>query len=740
MITIKEKIINYITNSIEPLHSFEELKEEFDISEKATKEFNNQLEELLAEGKLYLTNKGKYALPSQLGLIVGKLQANANGFGFLIPDDSLIKDAFIPAGDIGGAMNGDRVIARYKSEQNIDSDRSREAEIIKVLERANRTVVGVFEEENGIGFVVPDNKRLFQDIIIPANYMLGAKPSFKVVCEIINYPKLRRSPEGRIIEVLGHKDAPGTDILSILREYDLPEKFPEQVLTAAREIPQNVQEEAIKGRLDLRDKKVFTIDGADAKDLDDAISIEILPNGNYLLGVHIADVSYYVKDGSKLDDEAINRGTSVYLVDRVVPMLPTELSNGICSLHPNIDRLTLSCIMEINKKGAVVNHSLAESVICSCERLVYEDITNLIEKNDKKLLERYSNIKDDLFLMHDLSLILKKTRTDRGSIDFDIDEAKINLDAEGKPISIKSYERGISNEMIEEFMLICNETVAFHMFNAKLPCMYRVHEQPDKEKLYNFDNFIHNFGYSISGMKDVVHPKALQAILQKAQGSPEENIISKLMLRSLQKARYSEENLGHFGLAAKYYCHFTSPIRRYPDLTVHRMVKLMLHEKLTPKRIKSIEAYLPKTAKQCSERERVAMDAERATDDLKKVEYMQDKVGEKYDGIISGVMANGIFIELPNTVEGMVRVSSMDDDYYIYIEKHHCLMGKRTRKVYRLGDKVSVKVATVDIVNRKIDFVLLKDKNSIPKKKQFKKAGSYARGRKSDSTKQKSKT
>jgi len=737
VINIKEKIIEYITNNNQSPIAYDNLKEGLSISDKETEEFDNMLISLLNEGQIYQTNKGKYAIPSQLGLVAGKLQANPNGFGFLLPIDPLQKDVFIPADSMGSAMNGDRVIARYKNAQT-DINKSREAEIVKVLEHANKTIVGEFDEKDGIGFVVPDNKRLFQDIIIPEKYFLGAKPGFKVVCEIMEYPKKSRNPEGRIIEVLGHKDDPGTDILSIIREFDLPEKFPDKILEESKKLPQSVPEEAFEGRLDLRDKRIFTIDGADAKDLDDAISIEMLQNGNYLLGVHIADVSNYVKEGSELDEEAFLRGTSVYLVDRVVPMLPIELSNGICSLHPNANRLTLSCLMEIDDKGTVVNHKIVESVINSCERLVYEDITKLLDKKDKKLMERYADIKDDLFLMRDLSLILKKERTKRGSIDFDIDEAKINLDAQGKPISIKAYEHGIANEMIEEFMLICNETIASHMFFAKLPCMYRVHEQPDKDKLNDFDSFIHNFGYSISGIKDIVHPKALQTVLKEAEGTPEENIISKLMLRSLQKARYSEENLGHFGLAAKYYCHFTSPIRRYPDLVVHRIIKLMLNNKLTKKRIKAINAYLPKTAKQCSERERVAMEAERATDDLKKVEYMQDKIGEKFDGIISGVVANGIFVELENTVEGLVHINSMDDDYYIYIEKHHCLMGKKTRNVYRLGDKVSIKVSAVDIVNRRIDFTLKKNRKN-PKKKQ-KKVDSYARRHKSNSTKQKSKT
>lgn len=753
VIYIKEIILNYLENNKELTIGLEELKSELDIKSENEIEFQEALDSMISKGELYLTNKGKYAIPSHLGLVVGTLQTNANGFGFLIPEDTLLKDLFIPADSLFGAMNGDKAIARYKSEQQ-DSNRSREAEIIRILDRANKVIVGVFEEEDGVGFVVPDNKKIFQDVIIPQKYFLEAKPGFKVVCEITKYPKQRRNPEGRIIEVLGHKDDPGTDILSIIREFDLPEKFPDKVQQYAKTLPENVPESAIKGRMDLRDKKIFTIDGADAKDLDDAISMERLENGNYYLGVHIADVSHYVKEGTAIDEEALKRGTSVYLVDRVVPMLPTELSNGICSLHPRVDRLTLSCFMEINNKGAVVKHEIAQSVIRSCERLVYEDITKLLDKKDKELMERYDNIKDELFLMRDLSLILKKERTNRGSIDFDIDEAKINLDAEGKPISIKAYERGIANEMIEEFMLKCNETIAQHMFSANLPCMYRIHEQPDKDKLSDFDGFIRNFGYSISGIKDVIRPKALQAVLFEAKGTPEENIISKLMLRSLQKAKYSSENLGHFGIAAKYYCHFTSPIRRYPDLVVHRMVKLMLENKFTPKRIKSIEGYLPQTAKQCSERERVAMDAERATDDLKKVEYMQDKIGQKYPGIISGVMASGIFVELENTIEGLVRVSSLDDDYYMYIEKHHCLMGKRTRKIYRLGDKVSIKVSSADMQNRRLDFVLDKEKafknnkdtnrdrkDNQGKKdfKRFKKVGQHATRRKGNSSKQKGK-
>ena len=480
----------------------------------------------------------------------------------------------------------------------------------------------------------------------------------------------------------------------------------EEAVRAAQKTPQTVPEEEIRRRRDLRNIRMVTIDGADAKDLDDAVSIERLNNGNFLLGVHIADVSYYVKENSEMDREAYARGTSVYLVDRVIPMLPRELSNGICSLNPKEDRLAFSVSMEIDRKGTVVNHRIEESVIRTSERMVYEDVTKILEENDPELVERYSDLVEDFRDMETLSRILREKRMRRGSIDFDLDEAKIILDIQGKPIEVKPYERGVSNKIIEEFMLVCNETVAEYMTWNEVPFLYRIHEDPTVEKLLEFNEFIHNFGYHLKGVGGEIHPKSLQNLLEKIRGTREEDIISTVMLRSLQKARYSSENAGHFGLAAKYYCHYTSPIRRYPDLIVHRILKDFIHDRMDKKHMEKLAGRLPEMANHCSEREKVADEAERETDDLKKAEFMMDKIDREYDGIISGVTNYGIYVALENTVEGLVRMTALDDDYYVYHEKHYCLIGERTRKVYRLGDTIRIKVAQVDLAARNIDFVL----------------------------------
>jgi ribonuclease R len=487
---IEQKIIDLLASKdVIPLYA-EQLMEEFEIPESEENNFRDQLDEMVQKGKLVQTKKKKYALPEELGFITGRLQGNAKGFGFLIPDNSEEEDAFISAENLHGAMHKDRIMIRLMK----SSGRSREGEVIKVLERANTTVVGTFEKDKYFGFIVPDDKRINQDIFIPQDEINGAQNGFKVVAEIIKWPEKRRNPEGRVIEVLGHKNDVGTDILSIIRQFDLPEEFPEEVVRMAKNVPQTVQEEEIKRRRDLRDMRMVTIDGADAKDLDDAVSIEKLGNGNFQLGVHIADVSYYVKENNDMDQEAYARGTSVYLVDRVIPMLPRELSNGICSLNPKEDRLAFSVFMEIDNQGNVVNHQIEESIIRTSERMVYEDVTRILEENDPELTERYDYLVEDFRNMEVLSKILRNKRMRRGSIDFDLDETKIVLDIKGKPVDVKPYERGISNKIIEEFMLICNETVAEYMTWNEVPFLYRIHEEPTVEKLLDFNEFIHNFG------------------------------------------------------------------------------------------------------------------------------------------------------------------------------------------------------------------------------------------------------
>ena len=699
---IEQKIIDLLSSGDGiPLYP-EQLMVELNIPESEENGFRSKLDEMAQKGRLVQTKKKKYALPEELGYLTGRLQGNAKGFGFLIPDNAEEEDVFLPAENLHGAMHNDRIMIRLLQ----NDGRSREGEVIRVLERANQTVVGTFEKDSHFGFVVPDDKRIYQDIFIAKEEINGAKNDFKVVAEIVKWPDKRRNPEGRIIEVLGHKDDVGTDILSIIRQYELPEEFPEEVVRAAQKTPQTVPEEEIRRRRDLRNIRMVTIDGADAKDLDDAVSIEKLDNGNFLLGVHIADVSYYVKESSEMDREAYTRGTSVYLVDRVIPMLPRELSNGICSLNPKEDRLAFSVFMEIDHRGNVVNHRIEESVIRTSERMVYEDVTRILEENDPELVERYRPLVEDFHDMETLSRILRKKRMHRGSIDFDLDEAKIILDIKGKPIDVKPYERGISNKIIEEFMLVCNETVAEYMTWNEVPFLYRIHEEPTVEKLLEFNEFIHNFGYHLKGIGGEIHPKALQNLLEKIRGTREEDIISAVMLRSLQKARYSSENVGHFGLAAKYYCHYTSPIRRYPDLIVHRILKDFIHGRMDKDNTEKLADRLPEMADHCSEREKVADEAERETDDLKKAEFMMDKIGMEYDGIISGVTSYGIYVALDNTVEGLVRMTALDDDYYVYDEKHYCLIGERMRKVYRLGDTIRIKVSQVDLAARNIDFVL----------------------------------
>lgn len=703
---IKEKILEILREKNTPPLFPDRLMEILEISEQDRYIFLDILDDMVEEGKLVMTRKKKYALPETLGFLVGRLQGNPKGFAFFIPDDENEEDVFIPPENLNTAMHNDRVMIRILRNGR-NPERSREGEVCKILTRANKTVVGTFEKDRNFGFVIPDDPRITNDIFVSKDNMQGAETGHKVVVEILRWPDLRRNPEGRIVEILGHRDEAGTDILSIIRQFNLPEEFPEEVEAVAKKIPQSVSQDEIAKRKDLRHLKTFTIDGADAKDLDDAISIEKMENGNFKLGVHIADVNHYVFANSPIDKEAYVRGTSVYLVDRVVPMLPKELSNGICSLNPGEDRLAMSVIMEINRQGRVVDFTIEETVIRSRKRMIYEEVNKILEEKDPELTAQYEDFIEELEMARELCEILNARRVERGSIDFNLVETQIILDENGKPVDIKPVERGISNRMIEEFMLVCNETIAEYMYWQELPFMYRVHEDPDIEKMLDFNEFIHNFGYHLKGIGEGIHPKVLQELLENVKGKPEEGIISAVMLRSLQKARYSHENLGHFGLATKNYCHFTAPIRRYPDLMIHRIIKESIHGKLNKKRIKELEEILPGMAEHCSKRERVADEAERETDDLKKVEFMLDKLGEEFDGIISGVTNYGIYVQLSNTVEGLVRISTIEDDYYVYNEKHYCLIGERTRRILRLGDSVRVKVAKVDLIMRNIDFVLV---------------------------------
>jgi len=699
----KERILRFMRDGAYKPLNFEELAVVLDVPQNDRELLRYVLEELESEGAIYRTKKDRYGVPERMNLIVGRFQGNERGYGFLIPDSETEGDVFIPADGTNGAMHNDRVIARLTSKGY--GNRRAEGEIIKILKRANKRIVGTFEESRHFGFVIPDDRRIPEDIFIPKDEVNGARQGQKVVAEIVKWPESRRNAEGRIVEIIGDINEPGTDIVSIIKAHGLIEEFPEDVMRQAGKIKDTVDEEDLKGRRDLRHLKIVTIDGEDAKDLDDAVSIERLPNGGYRLGVHIADVSHYVTEGSPLDREALRRGTSVYLVDRVIPMLPKKLSNGICSLNPKVDRLTFSVVMDIDSRGRVVNHDIFPSVIRTCERMTYTDVYKILEKSDEKLLQRYDYLIEDFETMKELALILRKKRMDRGSIDFNFDEAKVVLDENGRPIDIKRYEITIANRIIEEFMLVCNETVAERFFWEEAPFVFRVHEEPDPEKIMAFAQFSANLGYPLKGVQKI-HPRALQTVLDQVRGTKEEMIVSTVMLRSLAKAKYSAENLGHFGLAAKCYCHFTSPIRRYPDLIIHRLIKERLSGRMTTEREDYFFSILPDIAKQCSERERAADDAERDTVELKKVEYMRSKIGESFDGIISNVTSFGMFVELENTIEGLVRISQMDDDYYIFEEKSYSLIGERTKKRYRIGDQVKVILVRADMALRQLEFII----------------------------------
>jgi ribonuclease R len=705
----KKKIIGFMNEAAYKPMKFSELAVMLDVPPEDRKELAEILDGLERDGAVFRTNKDRYGLPERMNLMTGRIQGNERGYGFLIPDDARFEDVFIPADGMAGAMHNDRVIARITARS--DAGRRAEGEVIRILKRSVEKVVGTYERGRYFGFVVPDDRRIRGDVFIPADETNGAKPGDKVVAEIVRWPDTRRNAEGRIIEVIGEYGQAGIDILSVIKAYGLKESFPEAVIRQAEAIPEKIGGEMMKGRRDLRRLRMVTIDGEDAKDLDDAVSVQKLPDGGYRLGVHIADVSYYVTEGTPLDAEALERGTSVYLVDRVIPMLPAKLSNGVCSLNRHEDRLAFTVMMDIDDNGKVTAHDIFESVINVNERMTYTDVYKLLEPGDDEsggdssLVERYGYLLEDFRLMKELAMILYRKREARGAIDFDFPEAKIILDDKGKPVEVKKYEITIANRIIEEFMLVCNETVAERFYWAGMPFVYRIHEEPETEKINAFAEFSKNMGYPVKGIRKI-HPKSLQDVLRRIRGSREETVVSTAMLRSLAKARYSDENMGHFGLAAKFYCHFTSPIRRYPDLIIHRLMKEELKGRLTDEREAELLKKLPEIARICSERERAADEAERETEDIKKVEFMADKTGETFDAVVSGVTSFGMFVELDNTVEGLVGIGSMDDDYYIYDEKNYCLIGERTKKRYRIGDEVRVTLVSADVKARRLDFII----------------------------------
>ncbi|PTJ55416.1 ribonuclease R [Mammaliicoccus sciuri] len=672
------------------------------------KELIKVLVDLEQKGQLERTKTDRYKKKSNKSdLVKGTLSQHKKGFAFLRPEDDTIEDIFIPPNQINKAMDGDEVLVEVVPSRG-DHKGKIEGRVKAITTRNITQVVGTYTEAKHFGFVLPDDKRITQDIFIPKGKNLGAIEGHKVLVEITVYADGTHNPEGHVKAILGHKNDPGVDILSIIYQHGINIEFPDNVIQEAENVPDQISPDEIKGRRDLRDELTITIDGADAKDLDDAVSVKALDNGLTELTVSIADVSYYVTENSELDKEAYDRATSVYLVDRVIPMIPHRLSNGICSLNPHEDRLTLSCRMEIDQQGEVIRHDIFESVIHSDYRMTYSDVNAIIENDDQEIREKYSENTPMLDLAQQLSKQLIAKRKRRGEIDFDIKEAQVLVDEDGIPTDIKVRERNDAERLIESFMLSANETIAEHFSKLEVPFIYRVHENPKAERLNQFFEFISNFGLAVKGSSEDIHPATLQKIVEEVAGQKEEMVISTLMLRSMQQARYSEDNLGHFGLSADYYTHFTSPIRRYPDLIVHRLIRKYLIEKsMNSKQIRHWEEMLPDIADHTSKRERRAIDAERDTDDLKKSEYMIQHVGEVFTGIISSVANFGMFVELENTIEGMVHISNLTDDYYNFDERNMAIIGERQAKVFRIGDKVEVKVINVNVDERMIDFQIV---------------------------------
>ena len=698
----KKIILELMNDKVYVPMKFKELAVILNVKKEDRKLLDVVLSELVNEGKIALSKRGKYGIPKEQ-YVEGRFIGNDKGFGF-VEIEGEEEDYFIPASGVNGAFHHDQVIIAVKP---VQTGKRKEAKVIKVLSHEIREVVGLFQKSKSFGYVLPDNQKIANDIYIAGKDSLGAVDGHKVVVRLTDYGTNGRNPEGVITEILGHINDPGVDIVSIVKNYEIPIEFPQEVKEQLVHIPDEVREEDKTDRRDIRDWQTVTIDGEDAKDLDDAITLT-KENGIYTLGVHIADVSQYVKENSPLDKEARNRGTSVYLVDRVIPMLPYKLSNGICSLNQGVDRLALSCIMKINEKGEIIDHEMAETLINVDRRMTYTAVKEIIEDKNPDTMEEYKELNSMFFLMAELSAILRKRRYGRGAIDFEFPECKIKLNRAGKAISIEPYDRNTATKIIEDFMLAANETVAEDFYWQQVPFVYRNHDKPDSERMQQLTAFIMNFGYSVKLSNEQVHPKELQKLLERIEGTPEEALISRITLRSMKRAEYTPECKGHFGLAAQYYCHFTSPIRRYPDLQIHRIIKECIHGQMTEKHEQHFKAILPEVTKNCSMTERRADDAERDTEKLKKAEYMRGFIGEEFVGVISSVTSFGIYVELPNTVEGLVHVSNMFDDHYIYDESTYSMTGERSGKTYKLGQPVKVRVEAADKVTRTIDFSIVK--------------------------------
>ena len=723
----KESILLYLENkAVRPL-SEEELAEQLGAETvEELVQMKTLLQQLEAEGAIVLSRKNRYGLPAQFNLFVGTIRRHPKGFGFLDIDNSDQEDLYIHASDLKGALNGDKVLVRLKRAGGFDSRTGTkfraEGEVIRILQRHVQHIVGTFESSRFFGFVTPDDKRFGSDIFISKDNFNGAKSGMKVLVEITGWPEKTRSAEGIVVQVIGRKDAPGVDILSIIMGKDLPQNFPQEVTEAAEAIPEIIPAEEYRARRDLRDLLMITIDGDDAKDLDDAVTVQRLENGNYLLGVHIADVGHYVKEGSVLDAEALQRATSVYLVDRVIPMLPQKLSNGVCSLNAGEDRLALTCMMEIDAKGIVVTHEIFESIIHVDYRMTYKNVTKILMEQDEQLCSKYRELIPMLEQMEQLQHILERKRMLRGAIEFHAPESKVILDKKGNPVRIEWRESGIADKIIEEFMLCANETVAEHYFWMEVPFLYRVHEEPATEDVLDVNKFLQALGYSIKGAGNTVHPKAYQSVVQQVEGKTEEVLVNSVLLRSMQHARYDTEALGHFGLSATYYSHFTSPIRRYPDLAIHRVIKELLHNggQFDRKRTEVLQKNMAHYAAQSSQREKIAEEAERDSVDLKKVEYMLPYVGEVFPAKISGVTNFGIFVQLENSIEGLVHISTLIDDFYQFRPESFSLIGEHTKKVYQLGQEIVVRLTRVNKDERQIDFEVVEEHENHNRKQKSK--------------------
>ena len=693
----KKVLLDLMNDKIYVPMKIKELAIILQVSKEERPDLELVLNELLAEGKIEISKRGKYKIAKEK-TVTGTFVTHPKGFGF-IEVEGRDDDIYVSEENIGNAFYGDVVQATLISGT---TGKRQEGRITQVISHTVKEVVGIYEQSKHFGFVIPDNQKILQDIFIPQECAKGAVNGHKVIAEITSYGSSKKKPEGRITKIIGHISDPGTDVLSIVYAKDLPFEFPEKVLNQAERVKDEVSEADMQGRLDLRKVPMVTIDGEDAKDLDDAVSLE--KDGNiWHLGVHIADVTNYVQENSALDWEAKKRGTSVYLVDRVIPMLPRRLSNGICSLNAGCDRLALSCLMDIDEKGKVIGSRIAETVICVDQRMTYTSVKKILEDQDAEEIEKYQEFVPMFEKMRELSELLRKNRHARGSIDFDFPETKIILDEKGRPVEIKPYDRNDATKIIEDFMLLANETVAEEYFWREIPFLYRTHDVPDEEKIRKLGTFINNFGYNLH-VRNEVRPKEIQKLLCKVEGTPEEPLISRLALRSMKQAKYTTENTGHFGLAAKYYTHFTSPIRRYPDLQIHRIIKENLRGRLTGERMEHYRKILTEVASQCSQRERTAEESEREVVKLKKAEYMQAHIGGEYEGVISGVTKWGVYVELPNTIEGLIHVADMRDDHYNFIEETYEMVGEHTGKTWKLGQKVQIRVTDADRLQRTVNF------------------------------------